>query len=73
MINRIKIIHSKGRVTYPGIDAVRNGVVAAGDLLDDFVVERRELGELLRHCRFIGGHLKGASHIFTIHEKSKYC
>ena len=44
--------------TYPSIDAVRDGVVAAGDLLDDLVVERGQLGELLGHCRVVGGRLK---------------
>ena len=43
---------------YPCIDAVGDGVVAAGDLLDDFVVERGELGELLGHSRVVRGRLK---------------
>ena len=43
---------------YPCIDAVGDGVAAAGDLLDDLVVERGELGELLGDCRVVGGRLQ---------------
>ena len=45
-------------LTYPCIYAVCDGVVATGDLLDDFVVQRRELGQLLGHRRVMGSRLQ---------------
>ena len=45
---------------------VGDGVVAAGYLLDDFVMERREFGKLFRDCRVMGSRLQQDSRIINL-------
>ena len=50
-------------MTYPCLDAVCDGGISTGDLLEDFVVQRRELGQLLGYRRVVGSRLEQDSDI----------
>ena len=66
--------------TYPCLDAVCDGDVSTGDLLEDFVVQRGELGQLLGYRRVVGSRLEQDSDIkiaplmeISIKLKIHYC